>query len=394
MASNTLLTVDQITKEALRILHQKLNFIGNVNRSYDDRFANSGAKIGDTLRIRLPNQYTVRTGRVIDVQDTNEKKEDLTVSTQKGVDTEFTSNDLTMDLDSFSTRILEPAMTVLASHVESDALSMYKNVYQEVDNSASSVTFANALNCRKKMVDSLTPSDGQWAFCMDTQMNVDLVDTLKGLFHESSQVSKQYKEGLVGQTAGFRFYENTLLHSHTAGKQDGNIVTNGADQDGSTITVDGDDDGVIEIGDVFTIAGVNRVHPETKTDTGNLQEFVATSKLTGAGNVDISPEIIASGAYQNVTNKAGDDKSLTFHGSSDTAHNISLAFHRDAFAFATADLVMPEGVDFASRQVYDGISMRIVRQYDINNDMFPCRIDILYGYKAIQPQLAARLAAN
>lgn len=391
---NTLLTVDQITREALRVLHQKLNFIGNINRTYDDSFANSGAKIGDTLRIRKPNQYTVRTGRVIDVQDSTDKKEDLTVGTQKGVDTEFTSNELTLDLDDFSQRILEPAMAVLAANIEADALSMYKDVYQEVDNSGSSGTFANVLNVRKQLADSLTPMDGMRTMTMDTQLNVDIVDALKGLFHDSQEVSKQYKEGLVGQTAGFKFYENTLIPAHIVGSQDGNYVTNGSDQTGSTITV-GTGTGTVLEGDVFTIAGVYSVHPETKVSTGSLQKFVCTEDYSGGGgDISISPSIIATGAYQNVSNAAGDGKALTFDGTASTAHNISLGFHKDAFAFATADLVMPEGLDFASRQNYDGISMRIVRDYDINNDNFPCRIDVLYGYKAIRPQLACRLAAN
>jgi len=395
MADNTLLTVDQITKEAQRILHQKLNFVGNVNRTYDDRFAQSGAKIGSPLRIRMPNQYTVRTGRVIDVQDTTEKKEDLAVATQKGVDMEFTSNELTLDLDDFSNRILEPAMAVLAANIEADALSMYKDVYQEVDNSGATAVFTNVLNVRKKLADALAPMDNLRTMTMDTQLNVDIVDDLKGLFHSGDEISKLYKEGLVAQTAGFKFYENTLLPSHTVGSQDGNYQTKGGSQTGNTLDID-TGAGTILKGDVFTVAGVNRVHPETKTDTGDLQEFIATADQTSGGDViiDIAPEIIESGPYQNVTNAAGDNKSLTFHGAADTAHNISMGFHKDAFAFATADLVMPDGVDFASRQTYDGISMRIVRQYDINNDLFPCRIDVLYGYKAIRPQLACRLAAN
>jgi hypothetical protein len=197
----------------------------------------------------------------------------------------------------------------------------------------------------------------------------------------------------MGQTAGFKFYENTLLHSHTPGDQDGNYETDGADQDGSTIDIDTGTDKILE-GDVLTIADCYRVHPETKENTGELQLFVATADLDGPGSLSISPEVIASGAYQNVNAKVGDGKAVTVHGTRDTAHHIALAFHRDAFAFATADLVMPTGVDFASRQVYDGISMRIVRQYDINNDNFPCRIDVLYGYTSIRPQLACRIAAN
>jgi hypothetical protein len=394
MASNTNLTSTIITREALRILHQKLNFVGNLKREYDSRFANSGAKIGDTLQIRRPVQYTTRTGKSLSVQDSVEKKVDLTVGTQKGVDIEFDSDELTLDIDNFSERYLEPAMAQLAASIEADAFSMYKDVYSHVDNSGSSQAFADLLKARKKLTDNLTPMSNR-NLILNTQANNDVVDALKGLFQDSTQIAQQYRDGRVGVTAGFGdIWENTLLPRHTVGGQDGNYQTNGSTQTGSTLTVD-TGTGTINKGDVFTIAGVNRVHPETKEDTGELQQFVATSDFAGgSGDVSISPEIIASGAYQNVSNSAADNSALTFIGTASTAHDMSLAFHRDAFAFATADLVMPQGVDFAAREIYDGISMRIVRQYDINNDNYPCRIDVLYGYKTIRPELACRLAAN
>lgn len=392
--ANTILTPTQITREALRILHQQSNFIGNIDRQYDDRFARTGAKIGDTLQIRLPNEYTVRTGRILNVQDTTEKKVDLTVGTQKGVDMAFTSKDLTLDIQDFSQRFIRPAMARLAANIEADALSMLDDVYQVVDSAGSAATFANALNARKKLRDSLTPTVDN-KFILDTQANVDLVDALKGLFQDSTQISKQYREGMVGRTAGFEFFENTLLPSHTAGAGVGSgYLTNGADQTGSSITVD-TGSGALKKGDVFTIADVNRVHPESKADTGNLQQFVVTADYSGgAGDVSISPEIIASGARQNVSNAAGDNKSLTFIGTASTAHGRSVAFHPEAFTFASADMEMPDGVDFAAREQFDGMSIRIVRQYDINNDNIPARLDILYGFKTIRAEMAAILAAN
>lgn len=395
MASNTLLTVDKITKEALRILHQKLNFVGNVNRQYDGQFANEGAKIGDTLRIRKPVEYTVRSGKSLSVQDTTEKNTSLALTNQKGVDMEFSSNELTLDMEQFSSRILEPAMARLAANIEADALAMYKDVFNQVSNVGAAMTFANILNGKKKLDDNLAPMDNNRNVCLDTQANVDLVDALKGLFHSQDQIAEQYREGKIGMTAGFDFYQNTLLPTHTSGgRGQSSYAVDGASQTGDTLDIDTGSN-AINKGDIFTISGVNRVHPETKEDTGELQQFVVTSDFAGgSGTIDISPAIITSGGYQNVTNSPGDGNTLTFETTASTTHKLSMAFHRDAFAFATADLIMPDGVDFASRQVYDGISMRIVRQYDINNDNFPCRIDVLYGYKAIRPELAARLAAN
>ncbi|WP_298966151.1 P22 phage major capsid protein family protein [uncultured Roseibium sp.] len=394
--ANTLLTSTAVTREALRILHQKLNFVGNVNRQYDDRFAKTGAKIGDTLTIRLPNEYTVRTGSALSSQDTAETSTTLQVATQKGVDLNFTSVDLTMDMDDFSERILAPAMSVLAANIEADALSMYKDVYQQVSNLGSSATFAGVANVRKKLVDSLTPQD-DLSMLINTEDNVDLVDALKGLFNDSKEVSKQYKEGYIGRTGGFSFMENTLLPTHTTGSDDGtgDYLTNDASaQTGSTLTV-GTGTGTLKQGDIITIDGVNRVHPETKVDTGQLMQFVITADAgASATSLSISPAIVATGGSQNVTNGAANNAAVTKVGGASAVHNISMGFHRDAFAFATADLLKPKGVDFCAREVLDGISMRIVRAYDINNDQFPCRLDVLYGYKAIRPQLACRWANN
>lgn len=393
--SNTNLTIDKITRESLRVLHQKLNFIGSVNRQYDNQFAQSGGKIGSVLRVRLPRQFTVRSGRTIDVQDSVEKKVDLTLATQKGVDVEFTSAELTMELDQFSEMIIDPAMSVLAANIESDMLaSVYKNVYNQVDNSGASMTFANVLDARRILANNLAPPDSRMV-CMDTQANADMVDALKGLFNDPTSISKQYRDGFVGRTAGFDFVENTLLPIHTPGAEDGSYVTNAATaQTGSSLIVD-TGTGTIKAGDVFTIADVYNVHPETKVSTGELKTFVVTADSAGGGvTLSISPEIIATGAYQNVSNAAADGKALTFQGTASTAHNISMAYHKNAFAFVTADLIMPDGVDWAARKVFDGISMRIVRQYDINNDNFPCRIDVLHGFGTLRPELSCRLAAN
>lgn len=403
--ANTLLTPTMITREALRILHQKLNFVGNINRQYDDRFAQSGAKIGDTLQIRLPNQYTVRTGRTIDVQDTVEAKVDLTVATQKGVDMAFTSVDLTLDLDDFAERILEPAMAVLAANIESDAMSMYKDVYQEVSDVGASITSADVLNMAKELTEALSPVSSR-CFNMNTQDNVDLVEALKGLFNDPAKISKQYREGMVANDfLGFQtIYQNTLWPIHTTGTDDGtgDYLTNDATaQTGAAITVD-TGAGTWKKGDIFTIAGVNRVHPETKVDTGRLQRFAClTDEAASTTSIGITPSIVASGAKQNVTNGAANDQALTKVESDGTTaigasadYKISMGFHKDAFTFATADLIMPKGVDFAAREVYDGISLRIVRDYDINNDNMPCRIDVLYGYKTVRPELAVRGGFN
>lgn len=398
---NTILTPTMVTREALAVLHQKLNFVGNVNRTYDDSFAKDGAKIGSTLKVRLPNQYVVRTGASLSTQDTAEQSVDLTVATQKGVDLNFTSTDLTLSLQDFSARILEPAMAVLAAAIEADALSMVTDVYQSVWNGGAAATFQRVLAGRKIMQDALAPMNDRNAL-LNTQDNVDLVDALKGLFNDQTSLSKQYREGFMGRTAGFDFSENTLIPTFTRGAGNtayttntttGTLATDGTAY--STITV-ASGSGALVKGDVFTIANVFKVHPETKASTGILQQFVVTAAYAGGGgSVSISPSIVLGGGRQNcIIPSTSSTAAISFLGTASTAVGTSLLFQKDAFAFATADLVMPKGVDFAAREVLDGISMRIVRQYAISSDTFPTRLDVLYGYKTIRPQLAVRLHNN
>jgi hypothetical protein len=384
----------------LRILHQKLNFIGSINRQYDSSFAKDGAKIGTDLKIRLPNEYTVRTGANLSTQATSETSTTLSVATQKGVDTTFTTSELTLSLQDFSERILEPAMSVLAANIEADALSMALDVYQAVNNVGSAITLNKVLGARKLLTDALAPSSNR-TLLLNTQDNLDLVDGLKGLFQDSGEIAKQYREGLVGRTAGFGdIYENTLLASQTTGTAasattytvNGAVTTNGSTA--VTVAVGAT---TFKKGDVFTVVGCNRVHPESKADTGALQQFVVTADYAGgAGSLSFSPAIYTSGGRQNVT--AGgmpNGAALTKVGGASAVYKPSLAYHKDAFTFVSADLedVSKYGA-WGAREVMDGVSMRIARQYAIGTDTIPCRIDVLYGYKTIRAQLAARILSN
>jgi hypothetical protein len=381
----------------LRILHQKLNFIGSINRQYDSSFAKDGAKIGTDLKIRLPNEYTVRTGATLSTQTTTETSTTLSVATQKGVDTTFTTSELTLSLQDFSERILEPAMSVLAANIEADALTMALDVYQAVNNVGSAVTLNKVLTARKLLTDSLAPSSNR-TLLLNTQDNLDLVDGLKGLFQDSGEIAKQYREGMVGRTAGFGdIYENTLLASQTTGTSASatGYLTNGATQSGSTIVVDTGAN-TFKRGDVITFAGVNRVHPESKADTGVLQQFVITTDYAGgAGSIEVSPAVVATGGRQNVTNTIADNSAIVKVGGASAVYKPSLAYHKDAFTFVSADLedVSKYGA-WGAREVMDGVSMRIARQYAIGTDTIPCRIDVLYGYKTIRAQLAARILSN
>ena len=405
--ANTLLTPTAVTREALRILHQKLNFVGTINRSYDDRFAKSGAKIGDSLSIRKPNQYTVRTGATLSSQDVVEQSVTLQVATQKGVDTTFTSDDLTLDMDDFSDRILQPAMSVLAANIEADALSMYKDTHNQVADISATITSSDVLTASKVLTDNLAPYDGR-CLNLNTQDNMDLVEALKGLFNDQTNVGSNYREGRVASnTFGFSdIMENTMIPSHTGGSDDGTgdylVNDSGTIAEGSTsITVD-TGAGTFKKGDIVYFASVNSVHPETKADTGNLAKFVITADVSSsATSLPISPALRSSGALQNITAMPANNAAIHKNESDDSTDigasgtfGTSLAYHKDAFVFATADLVLPTGVDFAAREVMDGISMRIVRDYSISADTFITRLDVLYGYKTVRPELACRIHMN
>jgi len=397
--ANSLLTPTAVTRKALAVLHQKLNFIGSINRQYDDSFAKTGAKIGDSLKIRLPNQYVVRTGATLATQDTAESSTTLQVATQKGVDINFTTSELTLSLDDFSTRIIEPAMSVLAATMEADALGMALDVYNSVSNIGSAITMNKALAARKVLVDNLAPGSDR-TLLLSTQDNLDLVDGLKGLFQDSNEISRQYREGIVGRTAGFgTIYENTLIANQLTGTAPSATLytVNGAvTANGTAVVTVAVGATTFKKGDVFTVAGCNRVHPETKADTGVLQQFVVTADYAGgAGVLAFAPAINTTAGAQNVT-AAGmpNGAALVKVGGASAVYKPSLAYHKDAFTFATADLMMPEGVDWSAREVFDGISMRIVRQYAISSDTLPCRLDVLYGYKTLRAQLAARILSN
>lgn len=392
-ATNTLITPTMLTAKTLAILHQKLNFVGSINREFDDSFAQSGAKIGQTLRIRIPNQYTIRSNTmVLSPQNTSEQFTTLTVSNVSGVDMAFNTTDLTMSMDRFTERYIEPAAAIIAADIESKSIGVFNQVWNQVNGQGAVQTFKNVLISRKMLLDNLAPQSKQWQIRINTQDNVDMVDSLKGLFQQSTQIAKQYTDGVMGTTAGYEWAENTHLSTYTRGAGAQTYTVNTLTTNQLVVQAG---TGASAIGDVFTIAGVFRVHPETKLSTGVLQQFVNLStNVGGAATWTIAPTPVATGALQNVTALPTSGNAITFAGTASTASGISLAYHPDFATFASADLEMPRGVDMASRAQKDGISIRLVRQYDINNDFLPTRLDVLWGVSVLRPQLAVRLAAN
>lgn len=404
--ANTILTPTAVTRKALALLHNNLEFTRRVNRQYDDQFAKSGAKIGTALRIRKPNEFTVRTGATLDVQDVSEGYETLTLATQKGVDVNFSSVELTMSLDDFAERILEPAMARLASQIDYEGLSLYADVGNHVGAGLTTpATALVALQAGQKLDEFCAPRS-QRSLVVNPAAQAAMVNGLSTLFNASDKIGKQYTKGQMGTALGFEWAMDQNVNALVCGTRVGTIVgkTTLSAEGATTFVIDGitSENKTITAGECFTIAAVNAVNPETKQNTGALRGFTTTALCTGDGtdtDLTLGPAIYtsASGVLQNVTAFPQAEAALVFAGVAAPATTDgesvvqNLAFHRDAFCLATADLVMPKGVDFAAREVYDGISLRIVRQYDINNDAFPCRIDVLYGWKTLRADWACRI---
>ena len=397
--SNSLLTIDMITRKALAIFENELVITRNVNRAYDDSFAVEGAKIGSTLRIRLPDRALVTDGAALQVQDDNEQYTTLAVSNQKHIGVNFTSAELTMQLDDFADRVLKPRISQLAASVDADVANSFKSIYQSVGTPGTTPgTSAVLLAAHQKLNEQAAPMNLRYA-TVNPAANAGLVEGLKGLFNPQTTISKQFKSGMMGE--GVLGYDeinmSQSIKQHTTGDWGTTITvtstisTQGATSVGLSFTGSSK---TWNVGDVFTIAGVFSVNPQTRESTGSLQQFVVTAAATGSSTatVSVSPAIYTSAsalATVNAFPAAG--AVVTMLGSATTQYAQNLVYQKDAITFATADLLLPQGVDMASRQVHNGISLRVVRQYDINNDRMPCRIDVLYGYSVIRPQGAVRM---
>lgn len=397
--SNSLLTIDMITRKSLEILENNLVLTRNVNRQYDDSFAVEGAKIGSTLRIRLPDRALVTDGAALQVQDDNEQYTTLTVSSQKHIGVNFTSAELTMQLDDFAERVLKPRVSQLASSVDADVATSYKGIYNSVGTPGTTpATSLVLLQANQKLNEFATPMSPRYA-TVNPAANAGLVEGMKGLFNPTGTISRQFKNGMMGEgILGLdEINMSQSISTHLNGDWGTSItVTSTVSTQGQStlgISFTGSSK-VWNVGDVFTIAGVYAVNPQTRQSTGSLQQFTVTAVATGSSTatLNISPALYtATNALATVDAFPQASAVVTMLGSALTAYPQNLVYHKDAISFATADLLLPQGVDMASRQVHNGISLRIVRQYDINNDRMPCRIDVLYGYAAIRPVTAVRL---
>jgi hypothetical protein len=399
--SNSILTIDMITRKALEILENNLVLTRNVNRQYDDSFAVEGAKIGSTLRIRLPDRALVTDGAALQVQDDNEQYTTLSVASQKHIGVNFTSAELTMQLDDFAERVLKPRISQLASSIDADVANAYQTIGNTVGTPGTTPsTSLVLLQAQQKLNENAAVMSPRYA-TVNPAANAGLVEGMKGLFNPTDTVSKQFRNGMMG-TGVLGFDEVNMSQSikvHTCGSRDATaattVKTTVATQGQATIVLtQGSVTTTIAAGDVFTVADCYAVNPQTRETTGSLFQFVALAAATavsGDWTVTVAPIYTSSHALATVNSFPTAAKTVTFVGTASTQYAQNLVYHKDAITFATADLLLPQGVDMAARAVHNGISLRVVRQYDINNDRMPCRIDVLYGYSTIRPQMACRI---
>lgn len=391
-----------IAKEALMAFKNKLGFTSGVDRQYSDEFAVKGAKIGSSVTIRKPPRFAVSDGATLVNQDVTEESTSLTLDSQKHVAFTFTSQELTLSIDKFRERYIDNAIVALANQVDKDGLQLAaQSVYNSVGTPGTTpAALLTYLSAQQKLNEMGCPSDDKRSMFINPVAQTKIVDALSGLFHSSEQIASQYEKGMMGMAAGAKWYMAQNIHTHTTGPQGGTPLVDGAAQSGATLNTKGWTAAAasrLKKGDVFTIAGVNSVNPITKQSNGVLQQFVVTadfsSDAAGKGGVAISPSIVVSGALQTVSAAPADGAAITVLGAASTATPQNILCHKNAFTLGCADLELPQGVHFAAvaSDPESGLSLRIVRAYDIANDKFPCRIDVLYGWAALRPEWACRI---
>ena len=392
--ANSLVTIDMVTREALRIAHEKTQFIGTTDRQYDDSFARTGAKIGTALRVRKPNQYVRTTGsRVMDVQDQSEDTGTITVATQDHVDMRFNSAELALSLDEISMRYIEPAVSVLVSGIEADYLAFCtKATYQVAGTAGTGITNLTAPGAaRAKINQQLAPKDNR-NIQMDSVTMGGLVNGVAAYFNPTGDIGKQYREGLVARTSMADYYENERIWTmpnagDVAGEINAGTLTSGI----TNLTVDGLTVAPVE-GMVFTVEGTYDVHPETKVAYAHLKQFVCSAGCTTT-NLVFTPAIIydTTNARQNCSGAPTNDDNIVFVGALSTNYVQPLMYHKEAFQFVTADLPLMGSSEKCVRRVQDGLSLRVWQDSDIRNDELLMRIDILYGMAALRPEWACRM---
>ena len=414
--ANNLLTISKITNEALMVLENELTFTSEVDRNYDDQFAVVGAKIGATVNVRKPGRFIGTTGPALSVEDFNETSVPVTLSTQFHVDTQFTTADLALSLDMFSDRVLKPAVAAIANKMDRDGLVMAKNATANIVGTAGTppTGLITYLTAGAYLDAEGAPRDGRRSCVIEPFTSATIVDSLKGLFNPNPKISKQYEKGMMGTDSSgmnwkmdqnvvnqtFGSYATATSFSCQTATATGFLTTGWASTSTIALSVATATAGLKQ-GDVIQIANVYAVNPQNRQAYGSnkLRNFVVQADVTvatsGTTSVVVSPAVITAGQFQNVSVTSPGASAVTPFNNTGVVSPQNIVMHRNAFCLAVADLELPEGVHFSGRASDKelGLSIRVVRQYTINNDSIPTRLDVLYGWAPLYPELACRVAA-
>jgi P22 coat protein - gene protein 5 len=395
-----------VTNDAVIVLENNLTIAKFIDRSYEPQFGREGEKVGSTIQVRKPPRFLGRTGPALSIEDEYETSVPLTLTTQFGVDIQFTSQEMALQIQDFRERILVPIMATISNRIDKDVCGLFSSVWNLVGTAG--VTPANqqvVLLAGQKLNEMGAPIDDNRACVLGSAANAGLVNGLVGLFNPMGKISDNYDTGNMGNALGFKFSLDQNIQLQSNGVLGGAPTVNGANQGissgwaASTNLVTNNWTAAaaqrLNGGEILTLAGSNAVNPQNRASTNSLQQFVvnAPASSDGAGNmtINISPAIIFGGAFQNVSAAPTTTGAVTVTGAASTSFPQNLAFHKNFGTLAMADLPLPGGVDFAKRAEYRGFRIRVVRAYDINGDRMPLRTDVLYGTKALLPEIAVRI---
>lgn len=401
--SNSLVTCSIVAKESLAILENMLGFAANVNRDWQDEFSGNmsrGYAPGNTINIKKPPRYTYRTGRVASPQSTTDNTVPLVLS-QGGTDLNFTSNERTLSLTKLESK-LQAAMATVANEIDRQGLDMARTATFNALNSAYTAPNTQALaigaitSLNQRLDEMGAPRDKQRAMALSPALNANFITGLAGLFNSSDKISKQYGSGMMVDSLGISYAMDQNVATQTNGAATATAI-NGANQIGSAITVIAVAAGTLTKGTIITLPGVNAVNPQSRQSTGVLAQFVVTADaLAGATTINVSPALVTSGAFQNVTASPTTTAPYVIFGAASTSYSTSVAYHKDAFTLATVPMWAPpggKGVIDVSQETYNGLTMKVTEFYDGINDNSIMRIDVLYGWAATYPELACKYAA-
>lgn len=403
MSSNSLINASVIAKESMFQLENNSVMAMCVHKEYKKEFA----KVGDTISIRKPVKFESTDGATLNKQDVKEGSVSLQLNTRKHVGWGFETLDLTLTVEQYAERYIQPAGIRLANDIDAALTGLYPEVWNSAGTPGTTPsTFEALAQAAQYMDDAAVPDDGSRKLVLNPKARWAMAGGLKGIY-DNSMPRDLVRRGLLGTIANFQIYGDQNIRRHTCGTRTNtalDCLVKGANQhsnsspQANTQSLIIDDSSVagatIKAGDVFSIADVYEVNPVSKISTGRLKQFTVTTDVTlvaGAGTLTIAPAIVTSGAFQNVDSVPADDAGITFIGAASSIYPQNLAFHKNCFALVTVPMMLPDGVAFKSRIQHDGISLRVVKDYSVIDDEDIIRIDLLAGVKTIYPDLGVRL---